>query len=100
MDYPGHVIKEGETDKDIVRQVQAALNARGCGPLDRSGVFGPKTKASVKLFQARNVDSRGNPLRQDGRIGPLSWGALFGTDSLPVVAAPGSEEHTSELQSL
>jgi len=68
MNYPGHVIKEGESDKTIVKAIQAQLEARGCGPLDKTGVFGPKTKASVKLFQARNVDSEGNPLKQ-GKIG-------------------------------
>src|SRR5262245_23532161 len=90
MDYPGHVIQEGEVDKTIVRQVQEALNSRGCGPLDKTGVFGPKTKASVKLFQARNVDSKGNPLRQDGRVGPLTWAALFGHDAVPSAKGPAS----------
>ena len=69
MNYPRRVIKEGESDKTIVSTIQAQLEARGCGPLDKTGVFGPKTKASVKLFQARNVDSEGNPLKQDGKVG-------------------------------
>jgi len=38
--------------------------------------------ASVKLFQARNVDSEGNPPKQDGKVGPLTWAALFGVEWL------------------
>jgi hypothetical protein len=38
---------------------------------------------SVKLFQARNVDSRGVPLKQDGKVGVLTWTALFGAGSVP-----------------
>jgi hypothetical protein len=83
MDYPGHVVNEGEPDAAIVQAVQLQLDARGCGPLESTGTFGPKTKASVKLFQARNVDSLGNPLKQDGTIGPLTWAALFGDDTVP-----------------
>src|SRR4029453_5279088 len=83
MKYPGHVIKEGESDTTIVGGIQAQLDARGCGPLDKTGIFGPETKASVKLFQARNVDPAGNPLKQDGRVGPLTWAALFGDETVP-----------------
>jgi hypothetical protein len=91
MNYPGHVTKEGESDKTIVRAIQAQLEARGCGPLDKTGIFGSKTKASVKLFQARNVDSEGNPLKQDGRVGPLTWAALFGDEMVPAATEPSTE---------
>src|SRR5262245_48124856 len=90
MKYPGHVIKEGESNTTIVESIQAELNAHGCGPLEGLGVFGPKTKASVKLFQARNVDSEGDPLKQDGKVGPLTWGALFGHETIPVATNPAS----------
>ena len=90
MEYPGRVIEKGELDRTVVRAVQAQLNAVGCGPLDGKGVFGPKTRASVKLFQIRNVDVHGSPLRQDGRIGPLTWAALFGAETIPVSSAPRS----------
>jgi hypothetical protein len=83
MKYPGHVIKEGEGDKSLVRAIQAKLDALGCGPLGKTGTFGPKTKAAVKLFQARHVDAAGSPLKQDGKVGPLTWAALFGHDTLP-----------------
>ena len=60
MTYPGRIIKEGERDKQLVKAVQAQLAARGLGPFDAQGVFGPKTTAGVKVFQARNVDREGN----------------------------------------
>jgi peptidoglycan hydrolase-like protein with peptidoglycan-binding domain len=91
MKYPGRSIKDGEQDKTIVRAIQTRLNELGCGPLDAKGDFGPKTKASVKLFQARNVDADGRPLKQDGQVGSLTWAALFGPDTVPVatqVASP------------
>ena len=90
MTYPGHVVKQGEADEQIVSAVQAQLLAHGCGPVDATGVFGPETKASVKLFQVRNVDAEGRPLKQDGQVGPLTWSALFGEQTVP-----GSTEPTS-----
>jgi hypothetical protein len=38
---------------------------------------------AVKMFQARNVDSQGNPLVTDGKVASLTWEALFGHDSVP-----------------
>jgi len=82
MNYPGHIIKVGESDRSIVKAVQKQLEAAGCGPIDTLGVFGSQTKASVKLFQARHADTRSIPLKQDGEVGPLTWSALFGSDTL------------------
>lgn len=90
MDYPGWTIKEGEPDKVIVRAVQAQLNAHNCGPLGGSGVFGPKTANAVRLFQASHVDALGNPLKRDGRVGPLTWAALFGDATVPTNDGAGS----------
>ena len=83
MQYPRRVIKVGDSDRTIVIALQQRLLARGCGPVDDAGVFGPQTEASVKLFQVRNVDGDGKPLKQDGEIGPLTWAALFGDDTIP-----------------
>src|SRR5262245_13697030 len=88
MEYPKRVIKVGEEDKEIVTALQTQLVARGCGPVDAKGTFGPKTKASVQLFQVRNVDPEGRPLKQDGEVGPLTWGALFGDETLPDNVTP------------
>ena len=81
MQYPRRVVKAGESDRTLVTAVQQQLLARGCGPIDAPGVFGPQTEASVKLFQARNVDGEGRPLKQDGELGPLTWAALFGEET-------------------
>lgn len=81
--YPGHYLKEGTTDRDSTRLVQERLNQVHCGPVAENGRFDGETKAAVQLFQARSVDSLGQALTIDGIVGPLTWGALFGPDSLP-----------------
>jgi hypothetical protein len=91
MNYPGRVIKAGEQDPSIVKALKLRLNeALGIeqdpslrlNPDDHN--FGPKMKKLVKLFQARNVDSDGRPLKQDGEVGSLTWSALFGNNTVPV----------------
>ncbi|GAA5786439.1 CHAP domain-containing protein [Chitiniphilus shinanonensis] len=85
MDYPKRVIKAGEQDAAIVRAVKLQLNQKlvlDNDPQERldpdNPEFGPRMKQLVKLFQARNVDDQGRPLKQDGEIGSLTWAALFG----------------------
>ena len=99
MDYPGHVIREGETDRSIVQAIQAQLNAAGCGPLDGKGAFGPKTKASVKLFQARHVDSKGNPLKGRGSRTTYLGSALRCDDGSDLHRAPLGVPCRRSLQS-
>jgi hypothetical protein len=84
MNYPNRVIKAGETNKAIVKAVQQRLNEVGVGPVEVIGVYGPKTTNAVKLFQATHRDQNGNPLEIDGKLGSLSWTALFGTDTVTV----------------
>ena len=99
MKYPGRIIKVGERDATIVRALKRQLN-ESLGVDDDSALhldasnrtFGPKMKRAVKLFQARNVDSTGRPLKQDGEVGSITWGALFGLDTVPT-----STEATSSL---
>jgi hypothetical protein len=81
--YPGRIVTLGETDQAIVTAIQRMLNARGCGPLDEDGVFGAATDAAVKLFQARFTDADGVPLVVDGKVGSITWAALFGADTVP-----------------
>ncbi len=90
MDYPGRTIKEGERDARIVKAVQAQLNAQNCGPVGASGTFGPTTTIAVKLFQAQHVDGLGNSLKRDGKVGPITWAALFGHDTVQSVETPSS----------
>jgi hypothetical protein len=97
MDYPRRIIELGETDVAVVRAVKERLNeALGLTPDDElylepdNPSFGPRTRRIVKLFQARNVDPEGAPLKQDGEIGSLTWAALFGTETIP--SAPRAED--------
>ncbi len=59
---------------DEVRRIQEKLQLLGLygGPLD--GAFGGGAEAAVRLFQ----EQRG--LESDGKVGPQSWQALFGSD--------------------
>ncbi|SER73023.1 Putative peptidoglycan binding domain-containing protein [Azotobacter beijerinckii] len=96
MDYPRRIVKVGEQDVVIVKALKEKLNiSLGIGNdpdlhLDlMDGNFGPKMKQAVKLFQARNVDGEGRPLKQDGEVGSLTWEALFGKGTVATSANPG-----------
>lgn len=91
--YPGHIVKVGETDVAVVKALKARLNADlgiGGDPslrLDETdGNFGPKMRQVVKLFQARNVDPKGRPLKQDGEVGAITWAVLFGQQAVQNLA--------------
>ncbi len=105
MQYPGRVIKAGEQDANIVEAVKSQLNATLAiegDPALRLDVddptFDTKMKRAVKLFQARNVDADGRPLKQDGEVGSLTWAALFGHDTVPVSDASSDELLARVLQ--
>jgi hypothetical protein len=78
-----HIIAPGDPDRSSVLAIQKRLNQLGCGPVSEDGDFGPETFDAVELFQARSVDHHGDPLVVDGRVGPMTWAALFGP--IPVV---------------
>lgn len=89
MKYPGRIIKLGEQDPTIVAAVKRRLNkALGFKKGSESRLdeknpsFGPKTVQTVKLFQIRNLDREGRPLKQDGELGSITWAALFGEKSV------------------
>jgi len=82
MNYPNRIIKEGETDAALVRAIQNRLQELGLGNLKGTGIFGPKTTSAVKQFQATHRDHRGNPLEMDGKIGSITWEALFGPNTI------------------
>lgn len=78
------IVKVGDTDSDTVKQIQHRLNALGCGPIEEDGIFDKEnTERAVKLFQARFTDVTGRPLEIDGKVGSLTWGALFGESTVP-----------------
>jgi peptidoglycan hydrolase-like protein with peptidoglycan-binding domain len=58
-----------------VKAVQVVLS-RIVMSLDVDGIFGPKTEAAVKRFQADN------DLQQDGIVGPQTWRALANAAAL------------------
>ena len=91
LSFPGRVVKKGDLDKPTVKAIQRRLNERGCGPLAVSGSFRDETEASVKLFQSRFPDAEGAPLVVDGKVGSITWAALFGQDAVP------SAHETSDL---
>jgi hypothetical protein len=91
--FPGRSIRAGERNPEIVLALQRQLNAAGCGPLPDDGSFTSATTVAVKRFQARFADVDGLPLKVDGIVGPLTWGALFGpdtTDHAPASALAGA----------
>lgn len=94
MNYPGRLIRRGETDESIVRAVQRRLNELSISvpddgftfvPLEVDGDFGINTEKAVKLFQLNFTDADGHPLHVDGVIGPATWDSLFGTNTVPPV---------------
>lgn len=81
--YPGHLIQKGEGDAKLVKNIQNQLNRLGCGPIDVDGEFGNQTLNAVKLFQARYTDTSERPLLVDGKLGAITWAALFGQEETP-----------------
>ena len=88
--FPGSVIAAGSTDKAAVLAIQRRLNLLGCGPVSEDGVFGIETTDGTELFQARSVDKFGAPLKVDGQVGPMTWGALFSEQAVPAVSTAPS----------
>ena len=91
MNYPNRVITLGERDPEIVKAIQDRLNELGLGPVPPTDNYGPKTVATVKLFQATHRDQNGNPLVIDGKIGAITWTALFGPENFTEPNANGDE---------
>jgi CHAP domain len=98
MQYPGRIIKTGERDPEIIRALKTQLN-QALGTQDDPALrldpdepdFGPKMAQAVRLFQARHVDVHGQPLKQDGEVGSLTWSALFGTETVPLRDQAGDQ---------
>jgi len=87
--HPGRLLKIGDFDVITVTKVQQRLNAVGCGPITENGFFDNDTKNAIKLFQIRYPDIKGHNLVVDGVLGTLTWGALFGSQSvLSYITAP------------
>ena len=71
-------IKLGSTGS-TVKVCQQRLNAKGQEPpLKISGTFDIETDAAVRDYQRGHKDSKGKQLKDDGIVGPLTWGAIEG----------------------
>lgn len=86
MPFPNRVIKKGETDKNIVKLLQIRLNELGVSNLVVDGIFELQTERAVKLFQARSLDIAGRPLLVDGKVGSITYQALFKNEQIPTFA--------------
>jgi hypothetical protein len=73
------VFGKGSTGEKVVR-IQMALKAAGFFENEPDGLFGDRTEAAVKGFQARSG------LAADGMVGPATWGKLFPSEA----SAPGT----------
>jgi peptidoglycan hydrolase-like protein with peptidoglycan-binding domain len=90
LPYPGRLLKIGDFDIISMTRVQQRLNAVGCGPITENGFFDEDTKKAIKLFQIRYPDLQGHSLVVDGILGILTWGALFGAESVSSYATAPS----------
>ena len=78
MNIPTEPICLGDTRTDTVKQIQNRLNQKNFYAIKEDGVFGNLTQHAVMAFQNNYCDLNGLPLKLDGKVGPLTWGALFG----------------------
>lgn len=88
--YPGIPTRKGDSHVPTVQHIQSALTALGIGDGLTDGVFDTAMESAVRLFQSRNVDTAGVPLKVDGIVGRFTWIALFGlsdADWLPPTPA-------------
>jgi CHAP domain/Putative peptidoglycan binding domain len=81
--YSGKAISKNSVDKPLIRLIQKALIAIGIGSGLTNSVFDGAMESAIKLFQSRNVDFSGAPLKVDGIVGRFTWNALFKEQILP-----------------
>lgn len=103
MLYPGRIVRRGERNEDVLHAVITTLNESmpaDCKIVDEDihGVFDRNLEKAVEYFQARHCDIKGMPLKQDGEIGPITWAALFGSDTIRQNAQGPGAQDWSELR--
>ncbi len=69
-----------------VKKLQRLLIKAGY-PIDDDGDFGANTRRAVRAFQSQNIDSHGDPLVIDGKVGPLTWASML--KGKAYIEAPG-----------
>ena len=87
MLYPGRVVKVGGSDGALVQAIAQELRQWKYTSSSPVGVFDKAFASVVSLFQAQHSDQAGRPLKIDGKLGPLTWGALFRVP-VPVAVPP------------
>jgi hypothetical protein len=97
MLYPGRIIKQGEADPAIVKALAQALAAQGYAVTSPPGAFDAAFASTIKLFQSQHVDDGLRPLQVDGKVGSLTWGALFATAPARPAVAPATGLAASAL---
>jgi hypothetical protein len=88
----------GESDASVVRALKTQLNKSLALAGDQkvvldeaNPVFGTMVKQAVQLFQARNVDGEGRPLKPDGEVGAITWSVLFGEKTVATTEKPADK---------
>lgn len=76
--FNGKLIRKNSNQITEINQIQDALKKLGLGQGLTTGLYDSAMESAVKLFQSRNVDAAGYPLKVDGVIGLFTWTALFG----------------------
>lgn len=81
-------IKSGSRGSSV-SELQKLLNQNGYG-LSEDGIFGAKTQAAVRDYQAKNN------LSVDGIVGQNTWGALYGAGGSTAGAAGEAQKTTAD----
>jgi peptidoglycan hydrolase-like protein with peptidoglycan-binding domain len=94
----GALVKKGVRRPDAVRAVQFVLKHRFGVALPVTGTFDAATDRAVREFQI------GNMLKEDGKVGPVTWQRLLpeeeepDTDNTPVRRSRGHAPNFSSVQ--
>lgn len=84
------LLKIGVTGEEVTK-VQAKLG------VTQSGNYDAATDQAVRKFQSENKDTSGAPLKVDGIVGPITYGALFGVQISPEVIAKASPTQVNQV---
>jgi hypothetical protein len=75
-------LKKGDQGPEV-RKLQRLLRERDF-LVNVDGDFGQNTYEAMRAFQSQHLDAHGQPLKVDGKVGPVTWWAL--TNPKPQVA--------------
>ena len=84
------LLKLGMKGEEVTK-VQAKLG------VTQSGNYDAATDQAVRKFQSENKDTSGAPLKVDGIVGPITYGALFGVQISPEVIAKASPTQVNQV---